>query len=642
MDKLLGELNKDQFAAATTAEQSVIVVAGAGSGKTKTLISRIVHLLESGVDPSAILAITFTRKATNVIRSRVADYDRDMAKQVNVSTFHGWAAQIIQGSRTAQHTVIDRDDQLYLMGLARGKRSKDFPRKETLTNIYSYCRNTAMRLHDYLVRFEGNLLEHEQEFIGIYNKYQGLKKERKYHDYDDILEVVAVAMEKSVLPTLIGDRYSHILVDETQDTNPLQWRILEPLIGKVNLFCVGDDAQSIYAFRGSNYKMVNEFINTVPGAKRYSLNQNYRSPNQVLGLANWLLEQSDIPYDKVLFSELDGGKPEFHIFDDAVSEASWIADFIAEQHEGGVPLRDHLVLFRSGFASRQVEAQLIKRKIPLIFQGGTQFMAAAHVKDLISLLRVVSNWRDTIAWMRYLTMFKGVGDSGAAEFCDACMEMKDHSNMVEGIRSGVFHEKLNEVLKIYAECLAFKEDLSALTDTAIRLLAPTMAEKWGKSWGARQRDLPILKQLQEPNMDVDAFLASYVFNELGEAYKSDDTNEEDVVVLSTIHSAKGQEAPYVILPKAEPGEFPHSRTSANEDREEERRVLYVALTRSQKKLILTKTMGRSVDHRNNNVASAYFFEDLPNELYETVLHTQPGMAGFDIQVEDLGDVGIQF
>lgn len=211
---------------------------------------------------------------------------------------------------------------------------------------------------------------------------------------------------------IVLEKIKYILIDEMQDTNFIQWEIVKPLLDRVNLYCVGDDAQSIYAFRGSNYKFVNEFVDIVPNSQSFFLTQNYRSTDQILDVSNWILEESSINYNKKLKSGRNGNLPELHIVESESQEAKFIVDKIIESKENGDSYRDNMILTRSAYASRHIEAMLIQKKVPYNLYGGYSFTNASHVKDILSLLKILSNDKDTISWLRYLILFPNIGERG--------------------------------------------------------------------------------------------------------------------------------------------------------------------------------------------------------------------------------------
>ena len=598
------QLNDEQKLAIKSTSMNTIVIAGAGTGKTSTIIGRVNYLLEQDVNPESILILSFTKKSAKEIQARIGN------KKIQATTFHGWSLSLLKSFNHPKVTILDRDDQLDLMAMARGKRDKDFPNKDVLVKIYSYCRNTNMKLKDYLNEYYLKFTYLFDEILLIFKSYEELKKERRYLDYDDLLKVTAkITSIPKYLEVILG-KVKYILIDEMQDTNFAQWEIIKPLLNKVNLFCVGDDAQSIYAFRGSNYKFVNDFINIVPNSKAYFLIHNYRSTNQILNVSNWVLEESSINYNKKLESGKDGHLPELHIVDSKLQEAQLIVDKIVESKNNGGLYIDNMILSRSNYSARHIEAMLVKNKIPYRFYGGYAFTAASHIKDMLSLLKILSNDKDTIAWLRYLTLFPNIGDKGAIIFIENyIIGGEDFSELNIDI-------KFKEPIQIYNKLKS--HSLEFILEESIKLLTPILSAKWKNEWEARSKDLELLSMLMTKDMTLDNLLESIVFNEVGEVLSGGMGGmENDSVILTTIHSAKGLEAKNCFIFDVNPGSYPSIYCRSQEEIEEERRVFYVALTRAKENLYITKFLGKLNDYQGE-----YFFKNLRLELFNVVNHIQ--------------------
>lgn len=306
---LIDELNPQQKQAATTASQHSLVLAGAGCGKTKTIVARAAYLIEQGIPANQIQILTFTRRAASEIVARVELALGEQAKGLRASTFHTFCMYLLRRVPKAfgleQFSIIDRDDQLMMFRLIRGKDDKknpnQLPKPQELCDLYSFARNTRQKLSDALEKQHPEHLVFKDQIAKIMQEYEARKRARGFLDYDDILAIVASALDQSEgLVDYVASICKHMLVDEMQDTNPLQWALLEPLKDKVSLFCVGDDAQSIYGFRGADFENIHHFKERVPDAVVYKLEKNYRSTQEILDLSNWLLDQSEIRYEKRL------------------------------------------------------------------------------------------------------------------------------------------------------------------------------------------------------------------------------------------------------------------------------------------------------------------------------------------------------
>ena len=434
----LDSLNESQKKAVTYGGKHLLVLAGAGTGKTKTIISRAAYLISKGISPSKIQILTFTKRSASEIVSRVrASLTTNQAQTLNGSTFHSWCNQLLTKYPnlfgTKSYTVIDSDDQVSIMKIICGNKSLAYEdikiKPQGLIDLYSFARNTKRNLTE-TIRFKlfKNLSDKETDekvsalkvkIEVILKGYEQRKKERKYLDYDDILQVVANRMKiDEQARNLISSQYDHILVDEMQDTNPLQWELLEPFQNICNLFCVGDDAQSIYSFRGADFKNVHLFTERVKDSEIYKLEDNYRSTQEILDISNWLLEKSTVSYNKRLNAVRGKGNlPKILNIENDWDEARWIADRILDNytHKNKV-YSDHLILSRSQFYTIKIQAVFLEKKIPYVTYGGRKFMEAAHIKDVISALRVVNNIDDEIAWIRFLTLWEGIGEVKAAKY----------------------------------------------------------------------------------------------------------------------------------------------------------------------------------------------------------------------------------
>ncbi len=624
------QLNPQQHAAATCERQHVLVLAGAGTGKTATIIARAAHLLRSGVEPRRILLLTFTRRAA---REMVARLERDLgpaARGVVAGTFHHFCLLTMRRQpkafRLVDATVIDRDDQLQLVRLARAgvrRKGEQFPQAGKILSAISFARNTNAALPAYLAKHSDWDDDTTSRVLQVAKEYRERKKQRGYLDFDDLLHRFASVLHKD--PTVrarVAGSYDHVLVDEMQDTNPLQWLIVDALRTKATLFCVGDDAQSIYAFRGADFRNVHAFAQRVPGAAIMKLEENFRSTQPILDLANWLLDGSTLEYGKRLSAHRGPGhKPQLLDFDDELAEADWICTDLIERHERGAPWHDHMILTRTAWAARSLEAALVHRDVPYRFVGGTQLFQAAHVKDLLSLVRAGLSHRDELAWVRYLTLWPRIGDVRAARTIDALLPLPDLPAALDRLRdSWKGDARIPEgPRQVWLE----RSKPSDVITMATRFLEPLLERRYD-NWRDRKRDLALLAKLAERHRSLPAFLEAYALDPVS-ATEAARLEADDAVTLITAHSAKGTEAPVCYLLRVEPGLYPHSRSLGELDQEEEeRRVLYVAMTRAMDTLILTRSNrfgghrvfwgGSSGQHAEGG--TAYLLEDLPDALIE--------------------------
>ena len=628
--KLIDELNPQQKQAATTTAQNCLVLAGAGCGKTKTIVARAAYLIDQGLPAQQIQILTFTRRSASEIVTRVEQHMGAQAKGLRASTFHTFCMYLLRRNPRAfgltQFSIIDREDQLLMFRLLRGKdKGNVLPKAAELCDLYSYARNTKTKLSDALVEQLPQALEYKAQIAELMKAYEQRKQERNFLDYDDILSIVAVHLQSSPeLVQWVTGFCSALLVDEMQDTNPLQWALLQPLVDKVKLFCVGDDAQSIYGFRGADFENIHHFKERVPDAEVLTLEMNYRSTQGILDLSNWLLEQSQIEYDKHLQAYRGKGlKPQLHILSNEFEEANWIIQDLNRRHMQGAAWAEHMVLLRSGFSGRYLEGALIAANIPYRFIGGVKLLESAHVKDVLSLLRVSVNPQDDLAWMRFLTLWDGVGDVGASKLAQELIQLPDIEARCQRLER---HGKVpQQAILILMQLDVLQQHVEACIGLALDALNERLENNYKtKDWSRRVKDFDLVKQLARKHSALGEFLEEYVLDPISVS-EIDKTPEQDLVTLITIHSAKGAEQKVCYVPHVSPNQYPHARAQGDfNDVEEERRVLYVALTRAENELILTKQnlnlwsqdqydeLGRKIE--------SYFLNDLPQHLVDVQIH----------------------
>ncbi|MBW1958763.1 MAG: ATP-dependent helicase [Deltaproteobacteria bacterium] len=617
-------LNKNQQIAAEYKDQHILVLAGAGTGKTLTIIARAEYLIRKGVDPRRILLLTFTRRAAREMTDRLYLGIGDAANVVTAGTFHHFC--LLTMRRMADKfgiqdfTVIDRDDQNSLMRLVRTgyvTKGEKFPRASQLVNIFSYSRNTNMSVLEYLNKYTDFAEETCNKILAVFAEYKQRKQLNRYLDFDDILYHFGKKLhEDSSIRNRLRSRYDHILVDETQDTNPLQWIILDGMKDPAKLFCVGDDAQSIYAFRGADFRNVHSFKKRIPDSVILKLEDNYRSTQEILDISNWLLKESPLKYNKKLKAQRGTGiKPVLVDFDSDLYEAKWVAEDLIERHETGSLWSDHMILTRTAWGSRSVEAMLIEKNIPYIFIGGISFLQAAHVKDLLCLIRASASNHDELAWIRYLTLWPRIGDVTASRLISAMKEMGTMNEALEQL-SNKLKKDQQKIVDGPKTILKYWNEPTKALRVGGEFLKPILSEKYDK-WDLRNKDFDLLVRLAERYRSLMRFIETYTLDPITSTVASRLDNQ-DVVTLITVHSAKGTESPVCYVIRVEPGMYPHIRSlGAEDDEEEERRILYVAMTRAKNELILTRSEGpSSYSYSYGDAAEAYFLSDVPDKLVE--------------------------
>ena len=612
---LLSGLNPEQAAAAAHGDGPLLIIAGAGTGKTRTLVYRVAHLIERGVRPERILLLTFTRRASQEMLSRAERLVGSASGRVCGGTFHATGHRLLRAYGQSaglprDFSIMDQGDAEDLMGLVRSQlgvgasSQKRFPKKETLHYLYSRHINTEKPLDIILGDEYPQFIEHASEITRICAEYVSRKAERNLVDYDDLLLFWALMLESSEeLATRIAGLYDHILVDEYQDTNLLQARVLRGMCRTHrNITVVGDDAQSIYAFRGASFRNILDFPKHFPSAAVVTLEQNYRSTQPVLDVTNTLISRAPERFSKTLWTTRGGGEqPWLVTARDEHEQTRFVVDRILELHERGTPLREIAVLFRAGYMSADLEIELANRGIPFEKWGGIKFLEAAHVKDVLAFLRVLDNPRDDVSWTRILTLLPGVGDVTARNVIAAMAERGWDPEALGSFnpppRARDAHAKLVAMLRDLRDVPTTDEGAPGAADEGIvasdiariRVLYDDILRERYDRPEPRLADLDQLQTIAARSSSRRAFLDEMTLEPPAStqdlAVGAD--SEDDVLVLSTAHSAKGKEWDAVFLVWAVDGWFPSSRALGDDDElEEERRLMYVALTRARNDLAI--------------------------------------------------------
>jgi DNA helicase-2/ATP-dependent DNA helicase PcrA len=595
-------LNSQQLAAVTAGEGPSLVIAGAGSGKTRTLVYRVAYLIDSGIDPSNILLLTFTRKSAQEMLARVGDLIGARSQRVCGGTFHSVANLLLRRYGRSigvepGFTILDRGDAEDLIALMRAQlglneKDKRFPRKGTIMEMLSKCENTLRSLDEIILNEFGHFADHIEDLGRLQKAYQAAKRQKQLLDYDDLLVMLRqlLLLDESARTT-ISRQYRYILVDEYQDTNRLQAEVIRQLASTHNnVMVVGDDSQSIYGFRGATFKNIMEFPTLFPGTTMYKLEENYRSTQPILNLANCIIDEAAEKYTKRLFTrKIDGPLPTLVEAAGENTQSRFIAQKILELREEGVPLSEVAVLFRSSFHSFDLEIELSRKGLPFIKRGGVKFIETAHVKDLLAHVRVIANPLDTVSWHRVLMLVEGVGPKKAQDLLAALVKSDKPFQILREVTG-----RSSQGLKNLANTL---ESLSGAEDPrpanfvshAYEYYLPILKEQYD-DYPKRIRDLDHLQTIAEGYPGVDEFLADLALEPPdGSAVGVDAPDRDDErMVLSTIHSAKGLEWQCVFVIWVVDGRFPSVYSFvADDELEEERRLFYVAVTRAKRHLFLT-------------------------------------------------------
>ncbi len=619
----LGLLNPAQRLAAEFGERDgdaafasgpLLVIAGAGTGKTMTLAHRVAHLIIEGVSPERILLLTFTRRAAQEMTRRVENIVRTSIKDAAKlpsgglpwsGTFHSVANRLLR--RFAHNlgldpgfSVLDRSDAADMLDVVRHERkltrtSRRFPKKDTCLAIYSRCVNTQKPLEETLDLYYPWCSDWSDELAELFRHYVERKQYSQSLDYDDLLLYWNHLVAEPEFAEEIGAWFDHVLVDEYQDTNLVQAQILNALKpdGR-GVTVVGDDAQSIYSFRAAEVENILGFPDQyIPTAQVVTLEQNYRSTQPILDAANHLIAESERQYRKNLFSEQDAGaRPRYVTVEDGDAEAEYVVTEILANRELGMQLMDQAVLFRGSHHSDRLELELVRRNIPYVKYGGLKFLEAAHVKDLLSVLKWAENPKNEVAAFRVLKLLPGMGPAYAAR-CFEHLAVNDHS-----------FTALSEFRPPGAavpEWPAFCQLLTALGGAGIDdrgwQAQLTQVRKWYQphleriydAIDTREADLEQLEQISGRYPTRERFLTELTLDPPSAAgdLSGDPLLDEDYLILSTVHSAKGQEWESVFVLNVTDGNFPSEfATGKPEMIEEERRLLYVAMTRAKQSLSL--------------------------------------------------------
>lgn len=608
MHNIKNKLNPSQLAAVSEINGPVLVIAGAGSGKTRAIEYRVLNLIENGVKPESILLLTFTRKASHEMISRASSHDV-RCRHVDGGTFHSFAFKTLKKyakalSLSPGFSILDESDSadaihMCAVKLSLFEKDKTFPKKDTLRAIISSIINKNMTVERSLEKDYPHYIEFAPEIEALRKEYASYKIAKGYLDYDDLLVYLKILLEIDPIREKLSKKYQYVMVDEYQDTNMLQGEIAYLLAEKNrNIMVVGDDAQSIYGFRGSSHKNIMEFPKRFPECKIIKLEENYRSTQPILDVANAVLENMNNKYSKCLLSvrKDEGEKPKLNYFKNIYDEAGWIVERVRALRSEGIGFDHQAVLFRSAYISIPLQAELGRNGIPYQVFGGLKFYETAHVKDLLAHMKIVMNARDEIAWHRILVLIEGVGPKTAKGLSDDILLQSSLSEVTKklltfGKRSDKISKGLSR-LKIFLEKSNGREELSPgeLYDQAFDYYSPLMKKKFD-DWHIRINDLETLRQIASRYDSVNDLLADFAIEppERGVWHVEPKTKkDEGVITLSTIHSAKGLEWDSVFLIGLVEGVLPSSFALDNEEEiEEESRLFYVGITRAKNRLYLS-------------------------------------------------------
>ena len=638
------DLNDEQYAAVTAEPGPALVLAGAGSGKTRTLTYRVAYLLHQGVQPNEILLLTFTNKSAREMLERVEDLTHISRRYLWGGTFHSIAQRILRVHGEAvglkrNYTILDEGEAESILknaiqaADAKFIKTKNNPKPKVLHNLMSYARNTRVSIRDEAAErypfFDGMA----DKIADFYKGYQKAKLEQQVVDYDDLLEyLLKLLREHPEIAKQYQDRFKHILVDEFQDTNRLQSDIVDCIAAHHQVMAVGDDAQRIYTWRGADFDNIMQFSERHEGAALHKIETNYRSTPEILSYANEVLraQPTGLGFNKELQPvKPSGEKPFFVPVMDTRGQAQFIIQRIQALAEEGRDLSEIAVLYRAHYQAMDLQMELTRRNIDYQITSGVRFFEQAHIKDFTAQLRFASNPADVSAFARFTTLLPKVGPKTAERLHKFTRERAEklQQNFVDVLCSEEVLKKVPADAKEEWPSLAetIRELVNALTEQAPQDLVQLALDGWYSSyireiypnWTERADDLQSLISFAARYDTMEELLAQLVLL----ASESNERNPEEIkncLRLTTIHQAKGLEFPVVFVIGLADGTFPLKRTIDEGDLEEERRLFYVAVTRAMDELYLTYPMLNTQGNQVMRLNPSRFVREVDPSRYETL------------------------
>ncbi|GAB4344471.1 MAG: ATP-dependent helicase [Desulfobulbaceae bacterium] len=639
-------LNEAQYEAVTHGDGPLLVIAGAGSGKTRTLVYRVAHLIERGVEPESILLLTFTRRAAQEMLWRAGTIGDPSCRRVVGGTFHATSNMLLRkhghhlGIRSS-FTIIDRGDAEGIINLIKSSlglsgAGKRFPTKRMIMNILSGAINKSRSLEDLVYDQYIHLSEFLEELADIRDHYDRFKKDHGLMDYDDLLvNWHRLLTESEEARREVTSRFRHILVDEYQDTNLLQAEIVRLLAhGHDNVMVVGDDSQSIYSFRGADFYNIMRFPEQFPGARIVKLEENYRSTQPILTLTNAIIANAEEKFTKTLFTSITGGaRPILYSARTESEEARFIVDTIDRLVADGAEMSEIAVLFRSGYHSYKLEMELTSRSMDFEKRGGLKLTESAHIKDILSFFRILVNPWDNLSWNRLLLQLDRVGPKTAQNIIADLARTDDPIAALSRRKPGRTWKEGYEKLAGLMQRLRERElSPAGQFDLVMEYYEPIFEKIYFDDYPKRKKDIDQLRGIVAGYGDLQSLIDDTALDppETGQDLPGGPESDSGRLVLSTIHSAKGLEWDTVFVIGLAEGRFPHQNAEAGEQFEEERRLLYVAATRARRNLYLTYPREMmSPDRSVRFAALSPFVREINPGLYEKRSADESlGPAGF--------------
>lgn len=628
-------LNEQQLDAVFFDRGSALVIAGAGTGKTRTLVHRVARLVESGVSPSRILLLTFTRRSAKEMINRASSILDERCKNIQGGTFHFYCSQILHQYADAigypnNFTIIDTADALDVLQHVRTQlnlhqKSKRFPNKNTLLSIISTSKNKYLDIRVVVGEKFPQFSEQEDDIEKVFEAYELYKEQNQVMDFDDLLiKTRDLLTNNEDIRTKVAARHQYVMVDEYQDTNMLQAQLTQ-LFSSVhgNVMAVGDDAQSIYSFRGADHQNIMQFPEIFNNTRVIKLEENYRSTPQILDAANQLLDQANFKFNKHLFSKKEEGElPALVKSGSEHDQSRFITQVILQLREQEIPLNEMAVLFRNGRDSYDLEIELNKKNIPFVKYGGQKFTEAAHIKDVLAHIRVLVNPLDTIAWNRVLLLIDGIGPKTAQEFFEWIRLSKNPYAL--NMRDGVSKSYLKQVQGLSKLLLSIKENDFTVAETVEQIVEyyRVFCEKRYDDYPKRLKDLEVFANISLSFSSLSSMLEELALDPINSTVIDTESKQQDEspLVLSTIHSSKGLEWEHVFIIQCLDGVIPSAYSIEDEEQiDEELRLLYVATTRAREMLYYSYPSIAQSSYGDYFTKPSRFLELKKNTLEEWVL-----------------------
>ena len=651
------DLNMEQQKVVFAKEGPILVIAGAGSGKTRTVTYRVARLIEDGVEPSRVLLVTFTNKAAKEMLHRVESLINMNLNRLWGGTFHHIGNAVLRAHSKAigyenNYSILDREDSKDLLNSCiaeRGLNKKEnrLPTGDTLRDIISLSVNANKTLEEIILNRYPHLEEDMFELAMVARRYGFHKKRLNLMDFDDLLFYWRYLLEQHPeIRKAYCERFHYILVDEYQDTNKIQSDIIDILASfHRNVMVVGDDSQSIYSFRGANFANIIEFPKRYPDVKVFKLETNYRSTPEILYLANCSIDNNQNQFPKKLKAmRKNGTRPALVPLGDVIAQANFVAQRILElKDEKDLSLNDISVLYRSHYHSMELQMELTRRGIPFEIRSGLRFFEQAHIKDIIGFLRIVVNPFDELSWKRVLKLFPGIGNVTAAKIWEFLSYRNEPLKAIDS--NDIFHlisNKASSSLNRFKGILNEIKDppMKYHPDEMIRIIMEAVYKEHLKdnysNFESRIEDITQLSHFSARYDSTEAFLSEMVLlTDLSAEQITIDTYDRERIILSSIHQAKGLEWKVVFLIWCVEGRFPTSRSlEDNEGEEEERRLFYVATTRARDDLyICYPTLDYHSKQSRRLLRPSRFINELEPSAYEKWMIKEDFSLFYDLKTD---------